>query len=336
MYALTAPGKDLLRWARGRGRELGQRATVFSGSNAAEGPVTTAIRTYVTKKGPLSKEISIEERNDIIEAIAKKEGVTPQEVNNMLINEAVASRAQQLRKSKQRVLFNNPSASAMEDRYLRQAMIHHADVLESMASSVSGRASLGNALDNDIRNQQINISALSASMREVTAATVRAEVKASGKKLSEAKIQKLIEKNMIKQDKDWAEYSAEELSRKNPKYVTLSHFDNFGIRFGSNRQHGKNLLLDDAAEQKHYVAPAKVFFRNGGLRTPENFEKASTEMLTSLGLVKGADGVWNTTDESAKDLLCDLVLLDVVTSQDYWNRTVLPALKKLGFVKGDV
>jgi hypothetical protein len=300
MYAITAPGKDLLRWATGRGRELGQRSTVFSGSNAAEGPVTAAIRTYITKKGSLSKEISIEERNNIIETIAKQQGVTPQEVNNMLINEAVASRAQQLRKSKQRVLFNNPSATAMEDKYLRQAMIHHADVLESMASSVSGRASLGNALDSDIRNQQINISALSASMREVTAATVRAEVKASGKKLSEAKIQKLIEKNMIKQDKDWAEYSVEELSRKNPKYVTLSHFDGFGIRFGSNRQHGKNLLLDDAAEQKHFVAPAKVFFRNGGLRTPENFEKASTEMLTSLGLVKGADGVWATTDESAK------------------------------------
>jgi hypothetical protein len=300
MYALTAPGKDLLRWATGRGRELGQRSTVFSGSNAAEGPITAAIRTYVTKKGSLSKQISVEERNDIIEKIAIREGVSPQEVNAMLINEAVASRAQQLRKSKQRILFNNPSATAMEDKYLRQAMIHHADVLDSMASSISGRASLGGAFDTEIRNQQINISGLSVAMREITAATVRAEVKASGKKMSEAKIQKLIEKNMIKQDKDWAEYSAEELSRKNPKYVTLSHFDNFGIRFGSNRQHGKNLLLDDAAEQKHFVAPAKVFFRNGGLRTSENFESATKEMLTSLGMVRGADGVWATTDESAK------------------------------------
>jgi len=41
-------------------------------------------------------------------------------------------------------------------------------------------------------------------------------------------------------------------------------------------------------------------------------------------------------DESAKDVLWDLVLQDVVTSQDYWNRVVLPALKKLGFIKGDV
>lgn len=41
-------------------------------------------------------------------------------------------------------------------------------------------------------------------------------------------------------------------------------------------------------------------------------------------------------DESAKDVLWDLVLQDVVTCQDYWNRTVLPSLKKLGFVKGDV
>ena len=300
MYALTAPGKDLLQWARGRGRELGQRSTVYSGSNAAEGPVMAAIRTYVTKKGPLSKEISIAERNNIIEKIALEEGVTPTEVNAMLINEAVASRAQQLRKSKQRIFGNNASAAAQEDRYLRQAMIHHSDVLESMSSSISGRASLGNAFDSDIRNEMINISGLNVAMREVTAATVRAEVKASGKEMSEAKILKLIEKNMIKAEKNWAEYSAEELSRKNPKYLTLSHFDAFGIRFGSNRQHGKNLLLDNASEQKHYVAPAKAFFRHDGLRTPENFEKASTEMLTSVGLIKGADGVWVTTDESAE------------------------------------
>jgi hypothetical protein len=469
MYALTAPGKDLLQWARGRGRELGQRSTVYSGSNSAEGPVMAAIRTYVTKKGPLSKEISIAERNNIIERIALEEGVTPTEVNAMLINEAVASRAQQLRKSKQRIFGNNASAAAQEDKYLRQAMIHHADVLESMSSSISGRASLGNAFDSDIRNEMINISGLNVAMREVTAATVRAEVKASGKKMSEDKILKLIEKNMLKAEKNWAEYSAEELSRKNPKYLTLSHFDAFGIRFGSNRQHGKNLLLDgteqkksitvtrvgndvgtksipggnsgkgtpigdakdiamrndadfaiveledinrqkeiisantkaigtsstetslmqlgpatgnltgktimlarngklsgrplreetiaqiksakeagarfvvgdmpgvDSAyykilndieadyvvyhtntaprvkintksskeikkvtEQKHYVAPAKAFFRHDGLRTPENFEKASTEMLTSVGLIKGADGVWVTTDKSAE------------------------------------
>jgi hypothetical protein len=300
MYALTAPGKDLLQWARGRGRELGQRSTVYSGSNAAEGPVMAAIRTYVTKKGPLNKEISIAERNNIIERIALEEGVTPTEVNAMLINEAVASRAQQLRKSKQRIFGNNASAAAQEDKYLRQAMIHHSDVLESMSSSISGRASLGNAFDSDIRNEMINISGLNVAMREVTAATVRAEVKASGKEMSEDKILKLIEKNMIKAEKNWAEYSAEELSRKNPKYLTLSHFDAFGIRFGSNRQHGKNLLLDNASEQKHYVAPAKAFFRHDGLRTPENFEKASTEMLTSVGLIKGADGVWVTTDESAE------------------------------------
>jgi hypothetical protein len=60
-------------------------------------------------------------------------------------------------------------------------------------------------------------------------------------------------------------------------------------------------------------------------------------MLVS-GAIIGQDTVNGnrSKDESAKDVLWDLVLQDVVTSQDYWNRVVLPALKKLGFIKGDV
>lgn len=41
-------------------------------------------------------------------------------------------------------------------------------------------------------------------------------------------------------------------------------------------------------------------------------------------------------DESAQKVLMARVLQDSITAQDYWNSVVLPALRKIGFIKGDV
>lgn len=41
-------------------------------------------------------------------------------------------------------------------------------------------------------------------------------------------------------------------------------------------------------------------------------------------------------DEAAQEMLKKLVLQDMVTCQDYWNRIVIPALKKIGYINGDV
>ncbi|WP_107039956.1 phage portal protein family protein [Brumimicrobium mesophilum] len=41
-------------------------------------------------------------------------------------------------------------------------------------------------------------------------------------------------------------------------------------------------------------------------------------------------------DESAQDVLWEKVMEDIVIAQDYWNKTILPALKRIGFITGDV
>ena len=41
-------------------------------------------------------------------------------------------------------------------------------------------------------------------------------------------------------------------------------------------------------------------------------------------------------DESAQDVLWELVLQDMLVAEEHWNRTVIPALKKIGFLTGDV
>jgi hypothetical protein len=60
-------------------------------------------------------------------------------------------------------------------------------------------------------------------------------------------------------------------------------------------------------------------------------------MLIS-GAIIGQDTVNGnrSKDESAQEMLRKLVLQDMVTCQDYWNKIVIPALKKMGFITGDV
>jgi len=318
MYLMTAPGRDLLNFARGQGRKLGQRSAIYTGSKGAEGPITEIIRKYITKQGLRSQSISIAERNNIISEIAKKQHITESEVQAALINETVAARAQQLRNTNSSLWKTKPSVGAIEDKYWKQAMIHHSDMLESMASSVTARSSLGGGLDAVIRNNLISISSLDKTMREITETMVRAQAKASGKKVSEKTIQKRIERKLIIADNKWGAYAISELNRVNPKYVTLGHFDNFGITFSSNRQHGKNLLLDEDNSQ-FFIAPAKAFFRNKALRTPEDFVRAQEEMYTSLGMVNN-NGVWNATAESQKS---------ITTFVDLFSETVASRAKGL-------
>lgn len=60
-------------------------------------------------------------------------------------------------------------------------------------------------------------------------------------------------------------------------------------------------------------------------------------MLVS-GAIIGQDTVNGnrSKDESAQEVLWELVIQDMYTVEDHWNRTVLPALKKIGFITGDV
>jgi hypothetical protein len=256
MYAITAPANDLLAFAKGEGRRLGRASSAYTGSKSAEG-IIASVMSKTFKKAP-SDYMGVEARNELIEQIAKQEGVSPAELSHLRINQEIASRA---------AIF----LKGLDDEargYWAQAMVHHPDILGSMASSISARTSLGGRFDDEILTEQINISELTKALNSIGK-------EATGKKFKFGK---------------YSEIDVDKLRAANPKYVTLAHYDNWYIRFATPRQHGKLQLPDN-----YRVAPAVAFFANNALRTPDDLVRASDSMMEYLGFARNDGGFWAVT-----------------------------------------
>lgn len=281
MYALTAPGRDLLNFAKGQGRKTGRASAAYTGSSAAEGPIGSTLRKLFGK-GPSSEYLGIDERNKIIEQLAEQAGVSPAEVQHLVINQAIADRVK---------IFLPEKLGDEAMQHWNEAMIYNPDILNTMASSVAARSSLGSSFDEVIRNNQINLSELSNALNAVGRKMARK--KYEGKNLSEKEIDELVKNEGLKSGTKYEEYAVEKLRDANPEYVTLAHYDNWYIRFATPRQHGRGLKIADDFR----VAPAIAFFNHGALKTPENFSKAMDDMYTYLGMKK-VDDVWQVTEEN--------------------------------------
>jgi len=281
MYALTAPGRDLLNFVKGEGRKTGRASAAYTGSSAAEGPVGSVLRKLFGK-GPSSEYLGVDERNKIIEQIAEQAGVSPAEVQHLVINQAIADRVK---------IFLPEKLGDEAMQHWNEAMIYNPDILNTMASSVAARSSLGSSFDEVIRNNQINLSELSNALNAVGRKMARK--KYEGKNLSEKEIDELVKNEGLKSGTKYEEYAVEKLRDANPEYVTLAHYDNWYIRFATPRQHGRGLKIAD----DYRVAPAIAFFNHGALKTPENFSKAMDDMYTYLGMKK-IDDVWQVTEQN--------------------------------------
>lgn len=281
MYALTAPGRDLLNFVKGQGRKTGRASAAYTGSSAAEGPIGSTLRKLFGK-GPSSEYLGIDERNKIIEQIAENAGVSPAEVQHLVINQAIADRVK---------IFLPEKLGPEAMQHWNEAMIFNPDILNTMASSVAARSSLGSSFDEVIRNNQINLSELSNALNAVGRKMARK--KYEGKNLSEKEIDELVKNEGLKSGTKYEEYAVEKLRDANPEYVTLAHYDNWYIRFATPRQHGRGLKIADDFR----VAPAIAFFNHGALKTPENFSKAMDDMYTYLGMKK-IDDVWQVTEQN--------------------------------------
>ena len=281
MYALTAPGRDILNFVKGQGRKTGRASAAYTGSSAAEGPIGSTLRKLFGK-GPSSEYLGIDERNKIIEQLAEQAGVSPAEVQHLVINQAIADRVK---------IFLPEKLGDEAMQHWNEAMIYNPDILNTMASSVAARSSLGSSFDEVIRNNQINLSELSNALNAVGRKMARK--KYEGKNLSEKEIDELVKNEGLKSGTKYEEYAVEKLRDANPEYVTLAHYDNWYIRFATPRQHGRGLKIADDFR----VAPAIAFFNHGALKTPENFSKAMDDMYTYLGMKK-VDDVWQVTEQN--------------------------------------
>jgi hypothetical protein len=281
MYALTAPGRDILNFVKNEGRKTGRASAAYTGSSAAEGPVGSVLRKLFGK-GPSSQYLGVDDRNKIIEQIAEQAGVSPAEVQHLVINQAIADRVK---------IFLPEKLGDEAMQHWNEAMIYNPDILNTMASSVAARSSLGSSFDEVIRNNQINLSELSNALNAVGRKMARK--KYEGKNLSEKEIDELVKNEGLKSGTKYEEYAVEKLRDANPEYVTLAHYDNWYIRFATPRQHGRGLKIADDFR----VAPAIAFFNHGALKTPENFSKAMDDMYTYLGMKK-VDDVWQITEQN--------------------------------------
>jgi hypothetical protein len=282
MYALTAPAKDLLSFARREGTKLGKASARYSGSSAAEDPVATALRKVFGKEVD-SESLSIDFRNNLIEKLAAQanngRGVPVQEVRQVDFNRALADAA----------AVSLKGFSKDEVDFWTQAMVHNPDVLYSMANSISARTSLAGRFDNEILTEQINVSELTNALNKAGKDAEAAILRKTGK-YTEEEIAKKIKKSGFKTGK-YQEIKISDLDAANPIYATIAHYDNWYIRFATPRQHGKLKLADG-----YRISPAKAFFSNNGLRTPEDLERAANGMLQRLGMNQ-TDGGWEITEQ---------------------------------------
>ena len=260
MYAFTAPGRDLINFARQKGKAGGVAAAAYTGRSDAEG-IGLAIIKKLGGRTP-SGYLNIEERNRIIQKLADDSGITVAELDVLRINTEIAERASIFLKG----------LDEQEKAYWFQAMVHQPDVLNSMANSIAARTSIGGRFDEIFSGTSINASELT---RALNAGGAKADPLKVGNQYNEVDIARLIQAD--------------------PAYLTLAHFDNWYIRFATPRQHGKLQLADGFR-----VSPAVAFFSNKGLKTPEDFTNAVDDMMQYLGMSKkGGEWIVNKSNAAA-------------------------------------
>jgi hypothetical protein len=238
MYALNAPLLDLLSLRKIKDvQEFKNVATALTGSTSSVGPIRRGINK-VFRKGGAEETLSVGERAQIAADLAFDKKIPIEEVTHLMIREETIRRVY--------------SAFGVDDsitqfKWLKDAFVHHPDVINSMAASISARTSLGGRFDKDIIDAIFTPSTLSMALEEVGVRTGR----------------------------KFRSLSTEELRRTNDKYLTLAHFDAWYRQFAANKY---------SLKTGETVDPAAVFFDNNGLKTAKDFSTARTNMLKVLGV----------------------------------------------------
>ena len=238
MYALNTPLTDLLSLRKVRDvQEFKNVATALTGSKSSVGPIRRGINKAFRKGGP-EETLSVSDRAMIANEIAIEKGIPVEEVTHMMIREETVKRVYDV---------FGVDESITRFKWLKDAFVHHPDVINSMASSVSARTSLGGKFDKEIIDAIFTPSTLNLALNEVG----------------------------VKTGRKFRPLSTEELRRTNDKYLTLAHFDTWYRQFAANKY---------SLKTGETVDPAAVFFDNNGLKTAKDFATARTNMLKILGV----------------------------------------------------
>ena len=201
-FAFTAPSRDVIDFAIGRGRREGKVLTTATGSKAAVGTYKRIINK-VFRKGGLEERIDRAERVRIIEELqadmsAKLGYEVPVEtIDAWLIRQEVGKRAWD-------AVFKGRTTE--DQKYLMSLLVNQPDTIESMSKAISSKTSLSGRFDEEFRDLT----------------------------LPDSVITKAFEESGLKLGNKFRALATRDLKQQNQKYPALAHFDAFGLRFAHN------------------------------------------------------------------------------------------------------
>ena len=234
-YSFTAPLEDLAKLAVAPVGTTGAQiraATAVTGSSAGVGMYKRGIYKVFPHLDP-RKKLPAEARRKIIEELA---GEGP--IGNVL-------HAEIMEKTVERAIsFYADTVPASTWNAVKLVMKHNPQMLDSVAQSVSAKASMSSKVDVDYIDSMFSGNAWDRFFQEMG--------------LKKSKI-----------------YTPRDLSKMQDKERTMAFYDNWMMRFAFNGQ---------KVAPGVYINPTPYFFTYGALRNPEDLVKARKAMLEQLDI----------------------------------------------------
>jgi hypothetical protein len=264
MYIISAPTRDILSLVTRQGNKMGNVAKTFTGSYDATGPIKRGIQkafgrgVNVNLIDMIGKKIHINPEEAI--SIAEREAIVFKKAEELNVHPAQLSSLAKREAVAEHVgtMYARYLNNEKDLGYLLQAFAHSPDALGAMAQSLVAH------------------SALSGKYSENVAKSI----------ITPSNLTKAWEAEGLKSTGTMRTFDAASLTERQ---VVVGQFENFVKRFVGNQA-----SIDD----KVYLNPSAIFFRNDGLRTGANLEKALDEAMMNVGFVKnGMTDMWEVKSE---------------------------------------
>jgi len=165
---------------------------------------------------------------------------------------------------------------------IRKAMVHSPTFLDSMINSIGAKSNLSGQIDTEYIDQAFISTNLTAALKELG----------------------------LEQGSRYAELDVTKASKR---AITIAHFDNWSIRFPYN---------SEKIAEGVVINPVNEFFRNGALKTNQDFLRARDGILRDAGVERVPNGYEGEYITSNPDVLKNF--LSMFSSTVYYRQQGIP------------
>ena len=268
MYVLTAPSRDLLRFAFRKGNKMATAVKKFTGSTDASGPIRQGIQkafklggritpiNFIGRRLEISPETALDSvrRRELIEQYAKDKDMDVDALDALQKREAIA---EEVFKDYGRYMKDEEDVQHLKDVFVNQP-----DALHSAAKAVIARSGLSGGMDETALGIMITESALDAALKETGIEYARGTHMVNIRALTEG------ERGMV-------------------------HFEKYFKMFvGNTFKQGRG------EKERTIFKPSEVFFKHNGLRTGEDMTAAMDDTMSKIGFnYNQITDTWNVADK---------------------------------------